>query len=226
MWLESVYLYTKYLIKYMETNKLTVVLLSMLIVIVISFFGYTRITGFATYQYGSTTMNATVGAWVSITPSATITAGIQFGGINPGTNNNMAISDTTGSPATNCTGYNITVDTSSNVKVDMFNDASDDLTYSGNIIKIENVTLEANQTQCGINVNMTATTDGTIPLNTTYLIMGDISTAGGPCKAVEAGSRCYIAYWLDVPSSQVTGTYTTTYEYCGVQENTGFGSCG
>lgn len=210
----------------MENNKLTVVLLSILILIVVSFFGYTRITGFAAYQYGTTTMNATIGAWVAITPSTSITGGILFGSINPGTNDNMAVNDTTGPAGTNCTDYNITIDTSSNVDVDIFNDASGDLTSSGNVIKIENVTLEANQTACGNNINMTLKTDGTIPLNTTYLIMGSNTNTTGPCKSVSSGNNCYIAYWLDVPASQITGTYTTTYKYCGVEENTAVGSCG
>ncbi len=226
MRLESVYLYGEYLIKYMEDNKLTAVLLSILILIVVSFLGYTRITGFASYQYGTTTMNATVGAWVSITPSVAITGGITFGNINPGTNNNTAVNDATGPPGANCTGYNITVDTSSNVNVDLFNDALGDLTSGGNTIRINNVTLEANQTQCGRNVNMTLTSGGSIQLNTTYLIMGNASTTVGPCKSVASGNLCHIAYWLNVPSSQITGTYATTYKYCGVQENTGVGSCG
>jgi hypothetical protein len=224
--LESVYLYGKYLIEYMENNKLTAVLLSTLILIVVSFLGYTRITGFATYQYGTTTMNATVGAWVSITPSVAITGGITFGSINPGTNNNTAVNDATGPPGDNCTGYNITVDTSSNVNVDLFNDASGDLDSSGNKIGIGNVTLESNQTQCGENINITATSGGSIQLTTSYLIMGNDSTTEGPCKSVASGNLCHIAYWLNVPSSQVTGTYTTTYKYCGVQEDSGVGSCG
>jgi len=213
----------------METKKWTVTLLSLLLLVLASFFGYTRITGFATYIYGNTTMNATVGAWVAITPSNTITAGISFGNINPGTNNNKALNDTTGPPSTNCTGYNISVDTSSNVNVDMFNDASGNLTSDGNTIRINNVTLEANQTQCGANVNMTSTSDGTIQLNITYLIIGNTSTTAGPCKSVPytgGGGKCHIAYWLDVPSVQVAGTYNTSYEYCGVQEDTGSGNCG
>lgn len=210
----------------MQTSRLTAILLSILLLIVVSFFGYTRITGFATYQYGSTTMNATVGAWVSITPSAAITGGISFGNINPGTSNNTALNDVTGPPGANCTGYNITIDTSSNVNVDLFNDAAGDLTAGGGTIGITNVTLEANQTQCGRNVNMTVTSGGSVQLNTTYLIMGNASITAGPCKAVAPGNKCHIAYWLNVPSSQITGDYATTYKYCGVQETIGSGSCG
>lgn len=209
----------------METNNLTIILLSVLLLIVLSFFGYTRITGFATYQYGTTTMNATVGAWVAITPSSTITAGISFGNINPGTNNNTALNDTTGPPV-NCTGYNISIDTSSNVNVDLYNDALGDLTSGGNTIGIKNVTLEANQTNCGRNVNITLTSGGSVQLNTTYLIMGNYSNTTGPCGNVAAGNACHISYWLNVPSSQVTGTYSTTYKYCGVQQTIGVGSCG
>ncbi len=210
----------------MENNKLTAVLLSILILIVVSFFGYTRITGFAAYQKGTTFMNATIGAWVAITPSSSITSGILFGGINPGTNNNTAVNDTTGPSGVGCTDYNITIDTSSNVDVDLFNDATGDLTTAGGTIGIKNVTIEANQTDCGNNVNVTVTTDGTIPLNTTYLIMGSNTNTTGPCKSVESGKNCYIAYWLDVPASQITGAYTTTYQYCGVEENGASTTCG
>lgn len=210
----------------MVNNRITIVLFSLLLVVLLSFVGYTNITGFATYQYGNTTMNATIGAWVAITPSSSVTAGIDFGGINPGTNDNMAVNDTTGPAGTNCTDYNVTIDTSSNVDVDIFNDASGDLTSDGNTIKIENVTIEANQTNCGNNVNMTVITDGTIPLNTTYLIAGKNSKTTGPCKSVASGNNCYIAYWLDVPASQIAGAYTTAYEYCGVQEDAGSATCG
>jgi hypothetical protein len=211
----------------LKTKSLTIILLFLLLLVLISFFGYTRLTGFATYQKGSVIMNATVGAWVAINPSSSVISGILFGSLNPNTNNNMAENDTTSDDYTNCTDYNITIDTSSNTNVDLYNKAEGDLNLIGDgvFIKIENVTLGSNQTADGNNVNMTATTDGTIPLNTTWLIIGSITTNSGPCYNVNEGDNCYIAYWLDVPSI-IPGTYNTSYYYCGVQNGQGSAQCG
>jgi hypothetical protein len=88
-------------------------------------------------------------------------------------------------------------------------------------IAIGNVSYEANQT-LGVNVNMTLTTDGTELLTTSWTKIDPTNT---PCDNLAPGSRCYIAFWLDVPSAILAGTYNTTYYFCGNISVTGSAAC-
>jgi len=162
---------------------------------------------------GSTVMNASVGNVVSLTVSPAITRGILYGSINAGTNNNMAENDTTSSAYTNCTEYYIANGASSTGDINLWHYAPDmDREGNPDYILIGNVTHEANQTANGVNVNITATTDGSVQMTTSYSRIGG---ASAPCDNLAAGSECYIAYWLDVPSGIPDGVYNTTYYYCG-----------
>ena len=163
----------------------------------------------AEYANGTVKMNVTVGQFISITLSPALQSGIQFGQVSAGTNNNMALNDTTGGG--NCTAYYITNDPSSTSSVNMWHKASSHLTYGSNVILIGNVTHEANQTSNGVNVNMTLTQDGNYQLTLSYAKIGG---APAPCDNVPAGGSCYIAYWLDVPSGIPSGVYETNYYYC------------
>lgn len=154
-------------------------------------------------------MNATVGQVISITLSPALQTGVQFGEVSTGTNNNMALNDTTGGG--NCTAYYITNDASSTSAVNMWHKASGHLTYDSNTILIGNVTHEANQTYNGVNVNMTLTHDGNYQLTLSYSKIGGTPA---PCDNVPAGNSCYIAFWLDVPSEIPSGVYETYYWYC------------
>lgn len=81
---------------------------------------------------------------------------------------------------------------------------------------IGNVTHESNKTapDKSSNVNMTNKADGAIALTTSWSRIGN-----GNCSAVAQSGNCYIAYWLDVPSGIASGTYNTTYYYCGNATN-------
>lgn len=168
----------------------------------------------AEYQSSSVTMNATVSNTVSINVSAdALDRGVLFGSLTVGTNNNMAENDTTNTG--NVTDYNIGNAPTTTGDLNFWNYAPD-MDRSGNandVITIANVTHEANTTEAGENVNMTVTTDGTIAMTTTYAAIG--GPTASPCSSVSAGSVCWVAYWLDVPTNIPDGTYNTTYYYCG-----------
>ena len=163
------------------------------------------------YEASSVKMNATVGHLISITPSAAVNRGILFGQVTAGTDNNMAENDTTSPTYTNCTEYYITADGGNSDSIDFWTKAAD-LTDGTNTILIGNVTHEANQTANGVNVNMTATTDGSVQLTTTYAKLGGATAA--PCDAVPPNGNCYVAFWLDVPSAIPSGTYESDWWFC------------
>jgi len=160
------------------------------------------------------------GYTIAITPSSAISRGILFGSLTGGTNNNMAENDTTGTG--NVTEYNITADAANTDTTEFWHYAADmDKSGTTPILLIGNVTHESNKTapDSDSNVNMTNRIDGVIKMTTSWATIGS-----GNCSAVAAGGNCYIAYWLDIPSSFTSGIYNTTYYYCGNATN-GATSC-
>lgn len=165
-------------------------------------------------QESTTEMNASVNEYVSITASANLTAGIVFPKSNPGIINVEA----SGNNGTSNTKLNIQVDSSTNDNIAFKDKASADLTSGGDTIVIGNVTNDVNTTIDGSNMNDGETTAS--KLATTYGPIGD--DTNDPCGAVSPGSYCYMEYFLDIPTAQAPGDYTTTYYYCG---ETSTGTC-
>jgi muramidase (phage lysozyme) len=130
----------------------------------------------------------------------------------------MAQNDTTGSG--NVTQYNITADSANSDTTNFYHYAPDmNRQGSSPTLLIGNVTHEANTTtpNAGSNVNMTNIARhnyGQHMMTTSWAQIGK-----GNCTTVAAGGNCYIAYWLDAPSGITTGTYNTTYYYCGNATN-------
>jgi len=161
-------------------------------------------------------MNFTVNIayYVGVNLSSALQRGILFGDITASTNDNMAENDSTGTG--NVTEYWIGNDPSSSGEISLFHNASD-MTRgaASDTILIANVTHESNTTapDPGSNVNMTNYGDGSggdVVMTTLYQGIG-----GGNCTDVGKNSVCWIAYWLDIPSNIASGTYNTTYNYCG-----------
>jgi len=195
------------------------------------------------FVYGATSynsnviMNATVTFAISVTPSTALGGGIEFGSLSTNTNNNLALNDTTGDYALNVTlnmnstDYNLTVDSTSTFNVDFFNKAKYGyLNNSENeTILIQNVTLEANQSYDGNNVNYTKGYEpNTIRLTASWAGIGSNSTTDKlPCNnTVNTGSGyCAMIYFLDVPANQPSGNYNTTYCFCAVEVGAGSGAC-
>lgn len=166
--------------------------------------------GFSTdYETENVEMNVTVTHTISITASSdALDRGILFPSSSAGANNVMAENDTTAEG--NTTDYNITADVANTDDINFWHYANDmDNRGGGVTILIGNVTHEANTTAGGYNVNMTITTDGAFPLTNSFATIGN-----GNCSSVSAGSKCHIAYWLDVPTVG-SGVFNTTYYYCG-----------
>ena len=153
--------------------------------------------------------------FISISLSTALINGIMFGTINPSTNDNPALNNTNGPGGG--TAYNITIDSSTTVNVDLYNDASGNLVSGSYIIGIGNVTNQANTTS---NTGNNLVAAGSIALSTIYSIIGSI------CQNLVANSNCWISYWLDSPTAQPPGSYTTTYKYCAVQNGTSSSQCG
>jgi hypothetical protein len=167
---------------------------------------------------GNVVMNATLTYQISITPSSSITRGILFGSVGGGSSNNMAQNDSTGTG--NVTQYSLAADAANTDTTELYHYAPDmNKQGSSPNLNIGNVTHEANKTtpNNGSNVNMTNTARhnyGQHKMTTSWAQIGK-----GNCTAVAAGSTCYIAYWLNVPAALSSGTYNTTYYYCGNATN-------
>jgi hypothetical protein len=153
--------------------------------------------------------------FISISISSALQSGIMFGTINPDTNDNPALNNSNGPGGG--TAYNITIDASTTVNVDLYHDATVNLVSGSYIIGIGNVTHQANTTS---NTGNNLVAAGSTALSTTYSIIGSI------CQNLLANSNCWISYWLDSPTAQPPESYTTTYKYCAVQNGTSYGQCG
>lgn len=149
-------------------------------------------------------MNATINAWISITPSEALSQGIQFGTITPGSLENNATNNTNG--LYGGSAYNITIDSLTNTNVDFYNRAND-LISGSNILQIGNVTHNANSTS---NNGTVIDPVDSIALTTSMAKLG----VTGACDNLSPGSNCWIAFWLDAPQNIIGGNYATTYYFC------------
>jgi hypothetical protein len=166
------------------------------------------------YASSSVVMNATVSNVVTVNVSSAIQRGILFGSLAANTNDNIAQNDSTGSG--NVTEYWIGSDPSTTGNLNLWHYAvnMDKGGVTTDVILIGNVTNHANKTSNGVNVNMTEWKASTsVALTASWTKIGGSTAA--PCDSLTAGTVCYTAYWLDVPSNIAGGTYNTTYNYCG-----------
>lgn len=175
------------------------ILLSMLFLVTV---GYAPIS-----ETGNTTLNASVNVFVDIIPSTQMDEGIFFGDVDPGTVGNPAQNNT------NCdsgTCYNITVDSGSNVDLDFYHDLTSVL-YATMYVN-ESASITDHQT--GFSTNTT--------VSTSYSIIGNTTLN---CTDISASGSCWIMYYLDIDAGTAGGAKSTTYEYCGVQNGQGSGTC-
>jgi len=149
--------------------------------------------------------------YIDIVPSYAIYPyGIQFGNVDPGTSDNPALNNTQ-YPGT---AYNITVDPTTNVNVDLYHRLGG---YIGDIAP-GNLTHQANATS-NDGANLVPT--GSIALSASYTIIG-----GTVCQNLTPGDNCWIRYWLDVPVGNSPGVKQTTYYICGVKNGANTTNCG
>jgi len=207
---------------------LSIFLISAMLLILIAFIQFAQS---ASEYKANTTMNLTVRFYISIMPSQALSDGIQFSSVDPGTSNNFAINDTTGDYQLNSTHYStdyyLTVDSSTNGLVDFYNKDDDGFINITSSIgfSIQNVTIEANKTATGTNLNYTkAIEPNNVKLTSFWTKIGGDVLA--PCDATPGGQSCYILYFIDVPNGQLAGVYSTTYCFCAVQSGAGSSNCG
>lgn len=171
----------------------------------------------ADYETESVFINATVTHVIGVTASVeALDRGIIFPSSNAGVND-VDAENNTNNATRNCTEYNISADSANTDTINLFHYATNltNLATPSDYILIGNVTHEANSTEPDgtSNVNMS---------NPTIHNFGDIqmpeiefaSIGNGNCTSIAAGSKCHIAYWLDVPTV-TSGSYNSTYFYCG-----------
>jgi len=172
--------------------------------------GRAQVSG-AEYTVGSTNLTATVQQYISLIPSEALAAGINFGTIYSGTTGNPALNNSNG--VDGGTAYNITVDSSTTVSVNFWHKLESDLPCAGGTCTVRASASKTNATH-GFSTNET--------VETTWKVIGN-STVN--CTDVSPGGNCWIKYYLDVSSGVVSGTYQTTYWYCG-NATTGTATCG
>jgi uncharacterized protein (UPF0333 family) len=160
--------------------------------------GYSAIT-----STQATTSNVTVNTYVSISLTAPLAGGVQFGSLDPGTNDN---------PSTTCTGVNcnITVSSDTNVNVDIVLKANAALTRQGGTETIPNTGYTWNST----DASYAPPGPGIYALSTSYDYTNKVGANVAP-----GGKRAWQA-WLDIPGGQTAGTYNNTLSFCADQAGT------
>jgi len=186
------------------TSKILIGIISIISMLFLVTVGYAP-----TSETGSTTLNASVIVFVDIAPSTQLVEGIFFGEVDMATVGNPAQNNT------NCDGgtcYNITNDPGSNVDIDLYHDLTASL--GTGIYVNESASITA--ADSGFSTNTT------VDVDPTYTIIGNTTVN---CTSIAGSDNCWIMYYLDVASGASGGTKSTTYEYCGVEEGQGSGTC-
>lgn len=134
---------------------------------------------------------------IAITPSTALTQGILF---------NILSSNTIGNPAINNSigYYNITIDPSSTVSVDIYTNLSS-VFDSGIYVNESSSTTSETST---FSTNTTITGSWTILGNSTY-----------NCTALNDNANCWIRFFMDVALGVSSGNKNRTFSYCAIQNN-------
>lgn len=134
--------------------------------------------------------SVTVNEYVSITLTDLNASGIDFSSLDPGTTNNPADQNATDGTV------RITNDSVSNVDVNIYVKGDDFVSGSNTIAVDGNVTY-----------NKTSSQTGELTLANTYGTALEIGVA--PNSSID------VWFWLDIPSSQTAGSYTSTFSFKG-----------
>jgi len=181
------------------------------LILLVSIYLFVSMTYAADSQESTTPSNATVSKNVAFSMSTNLSTGIQFGSVDMNTNNNNATGNYDGGPGeagaegiVNASYY-ITVDTSSNVNVDVcIKDDGHLDTQASDAITNGNYTWNDNSTS-----NSTEDETDSFAMSTDYVRL-NVTNIGG-------GARTYIRLWLDVPNLQPAGVYNNTVYLKGVE---------
>jgi len=155
----------------------------------------------------NTTSNATIEKNVAISRSTNLTAGVLFGIVTAGNNRN----GTGNFNSTNNTQYWITIDSTTNVPIDLCIMANDTLRSGSFTIANTNYHYSWNRTY----------NNGTVP---TYPASTDITTSyvttEGDIDMTGSSADVYFRFSLDIPAGTHGGTYTNEVSFKATENTT------
>jgi len=179
-------------------------------------------TGFATTDSQSTTANVSINKNVAIGLTTNLSAGIIFGAVNPGTNNNNASGNynTTRNATGSVSMQNISVDSTTNTGIDICIYDNDNLTnISGaSTATVPNINFLFNASNYTVN----APTNNT-PQNPLLSSGKAIDTARyyiPEANDSTAGLVLSLRFWLTIPSGQRAGIYNNTIYFLATENET------
>jgi len=146
------------------------------------------------------TSNVTIYEYVAIGISNNLSNGIEFGSLDPATNDNNATDNYNGAGSAS-TMY-LSVSSDSNVNVDLCIKDNANLTSDVNTIPNTGYTWDDNSTATAPILPGTAIT-------TSYVKTDQ--------QNITIGSDDYFRFWLDIPGGQAAGTYNNTAYFKGIK---------
>lgn len=149
----------------------------------------------------SASASVTVNQFISITLVDAGSAGFSFGSLNPGIVNSNESAQVAGVSSIT-SAANVTNDAVSNVNANITLKGTD-FTVDGNTLLISNVTYDD---------------DGAVDQGAeTLLAQANLTTAypGVAYKVLAPDKSLALWFWLDVPSAQSAGSYTSTFSFRG-----------
>ena len=157
------------------------------------------LAGSATTSTQTTTSNVTVNVYVAIALTTPLASGVQFGNLDPGTNDN---------PSSTCTNYacNITVSSDTNVNVDIVTKVNAYLTRQGGTETIETQYWNSSLIQQ--------------PSTPAYQFQTSYDYTNKVASNLEPGSNVIFDTWLTIPSGQKAGVYNNTIYFCACETGT------
>ncbi len=147
-----------------------------------------------TFEEDVATATVTVNSFVDITIADNGAAGLSFGSLDPGTNNNPEAAQN-GVGAVNFTVQSTTNKNPVNVKLNATNFTSGATTFNGNVTADDDNAID----------NATETGAAQLQLTTTLQTF----------KTLSPGASTGIWYWIDIPSGQAALSYTSTFGFRG-----------
>ncbi len=148
-----------------------------------------------TFEEATATASVTVNTFIDITITDRGAAGINFGSLDPATNNNPEAAQTGLLGAVNFSVESTTNKNPTNVKLNASSFSGGAGSFDGNVTADDD-----------------ATPDQGVETGAAQL---QLTTTMQTLKSLAPGASTEIWYWMDVPVSQATGSYTATFGFRG-----------
>ncbi len=151
------------------------------------------------------TTTVTVNEYVAIGMSNNLSVGIDFGSVDPDTDDNNATHNYDGASAG--TSYWINISSDSNVNIDVCVGDNESLKLGSYVIGNGNYTW--------VNSTTSATDAWMIVGNSTAMTTTASYTRGG--EDISPGNYNYFRFWLDIPKGQAAGDYINQVSFKGIK---------